>query len=174
MTDTPFLDSVISGIISGLVAGLLVSFTLWTINHFKKPKFEYFDTGNGLGHFYYNRYRPIIIGGSFVICHGPALIERSPRGGLGGFYFGPMHNQVFGTSTHPGFDLPAGNEVSLTYRYAPPKMWFSKSARLAATSMQMDPTTLCESACEDKHFRKEARGWKSSHVVLKPSATKAS
>lgn len=179
-------SNIISGTVAGLVSGLLVSFTLWAINHFSKPKFEYYDIGEGAGHFFYNRYRPIIIGGSFVLGHGPALIERTPRGGYGGFYLGTMGDQVFSTTTHPDLSitLPTGETVSIAYRYAPLHYWWSQKARHKAFFQEMDPVALYTAQSKPKEvgrrdeaagreLTKSVRGWKMAHVILKPSATKA-
>lgn len=178
--------NIIGGSIAGLVSGLLISTTLWAISHFSRPKFEYFDVGNGLGHFYYNRYRPIIVGGSFVLGHGSALIERSARGGLAGFYMGPMHDQVFSTSTYlpANGGLSTGETVGISYRYAPFRYWWSCDARHAAFFQEFNPVDLYSSRAKNRKearkdpeysaIRKSSKGWKLAHVVLKPSATRTS
>lgn len=166
---------ILSGSVAGLISGLLVSVTLWLINHFNKRKFEYFHAGGNTGHFYYNRLRPIIIGGSFVICHGPALYERSPRGGDGGFYLGPNGDQVFSTGSSTGAIGP-GQSIDFTYRYAPLSYLLNKDARQAAYFQTMDPVHLNgldnEGRNASRDSRSERKGWRQARVTMTPSATK--
>lgn len=166
---------IVSGSVAGLISGLLVSVTLWLINHFNKPKFEYFHTGDNTGHFYYNRLRPIIIGGSFVICHGSAFYERSPRGGDGGFYLGPKGDQVFSTGSSTGAIVP-GQLIDFTYRYAPLGYLLNKEARQTAHLQTMDPIHLTglenEGRNASREIRSERRGWRQARVTMTPSATK--
>lgn len=166
---------ILSGSVAGLISGLLVSVTLWLINHFNKPKFAYFHVGDSTGHFYYNRLRPIIIGGSFVICHGPALYERSPRGGDGGFYLGPNGDQVFSTCSTTGAIGP-GQIIDFTYRYAPLNYLFNKDARHDAYFTTMDPVHLTslenEGRNASREIKSERKGWRQGRVTLTPSATK--
>ncbi|RSZ61185.1 hypothetical protein EAH68_14565 [Corynebacterium hylobatis] len=125
------VSDITSGVASGTFAGLIISGTLWFINHSSKPKFEYFDIGNGLGHFFYNRYLPIVVGGSFVLGHGPAMTDQTRRAGTGGFYMGPRHDEVFSTSSsaEPHFGLSPGESIEISYRYAPIRYWWNLKRR---------------------------------------------
>jgi hypothetical protein len=166
--------NIVSGSVAGVVSGLIISATLWFINHFNRPKFEFFHVGGNAGHFYYNRLRPIIIGGSFVICHGPALYERNSRGGDGGFYLGPKGTQVFSTGFTQGFISP-GEAIDFTYRYAPVRYLVSLKARQEAYLQRMDPIEL-NSIAGDQNWLKgvgsKGGRWRQARVVMAPSATK--
>lgn len=169
-------SDILSGVASGVIGGLIISTTLWLIHHFSKPKFEYFDVGDGLGHFFYNRYRPIVVGGSSVICGGPVMYERTPRAGSGGFYMGPKHSQVFATcrGQDTQFALRPGETIDIAYRYAPVRYWWSRSKRDEAWELQIDPAEVMSSrtAASDNSVKKSVKGWKLGRVVLQPSATK--
>lgn len=169
-------SDILSGVASGVIGGLIISATLWLIHHFSKPKFEYFDVGDGLGHFFYNRYRPIVVGGSSVICGGPVMYERTPRAGSGGFYMGPKHSQVFATcrGKDTQFALRPGETIDISYRYAPVRYWWSRSKREEAWELQIDPFEVMSSrtSASDNSVKKTVKGWKLGRVVLQPSATK--
>lgn len=168
--------NIIGSTVSGVVAGLIVSFTLWSISHFSKPKFEFFDIGSGGGHLHYNRLRPIVIGGSYVSCHGPAMSERTPRGAYGGFYMGPKQDRVFSTSHFPGPGLPPGEIVSFTYRYAPLKAVLFRNSRHELP--EIDPIALSslQSGHPVEELRispKQAKRWRIANVTIKPSSTRS-
>lgn len=176
---TSIWNDVVSGTTAGLVSGLMVALMLWTINHFRRPKFEYFDVGNGLGHFHYNRLRPIIIGGTLLMHHGSTMVEQNPRAGDGGFYMSPMSDQVFATSHDRNFPLETGEEFLISYRLAPWKMRFCSKARVHAHDLRMDPLSVLNSKCSEdqpsdelKQLRKETRGWKTRHIPFLPSSTR--
>lgn len=169
--------NVISGTTAGLISGSLISLTLWSINHYSKPKFEYFDIGPGLGHFFYNRHIPIVIGGSFLICHGPTMFRRGPRGGSGGFYMGPMHDEVFSNGTAQrgeNYSL-VGETMVISYRLAPIRCWWSSRARHNATFLEKDPTEITtqihSSTKNEKSKRRNTKSWKSVQITIKPSST---
>lgn len=174
---SPLVSDIVSGVASGTFAGLIISGTLWFINHFSKPKFEYFDIGNGLGHFFYNRYLPIVVGGSFVLGHGPAMTDQTRRAGTGGFYMGPKHDEVFSTSSsaEPHFGLSPGESIEISYRYAPIRYWWNLKRRQQAFRLEVDPTIVFNArhTPSDQDLRKTAKGWKIGRAVLKPSATRS-
>lgn len=147
-----------------------------------RPKFQYFDIGNELGHFHYNRYRPIIVGGTFELGHGPAMMERNRRAGVGGFYFGPMSNQVFDTSAGPQCGLQAGDGFMMAYQYVP--IWFlwSRTHRDSAYRVEIDPMDMFTAQREAQEAKEQkrkadptmkaiAKKWRLTSVTLVPSAT---
>jgi len=173
----------IASVIGGVVSGLIVALALWWINHLNRPKFQYFDVGNGLGHFHYNRYWPIIIGGAWELGHGPAMIEQNRRALDGGFYMEPMSNRVFATgNTRTG--LETGETFQMVYRYVPLKVLFSKEYRRDAWKQRTDPmevfnaqehckTAKLEDSKPDNDQKKLANTWKMTSVALLPGITKA-
>ncbi|OKX85537.1 hypothetical protein AKL15_11775 [Corynebacterium glutamicum] len=137
----------VAGVVGGVASGLIIAITLWWINHLNRPKFQYFDIGNGLGHFHYNRYRPVIVGGTFELGHGPAMIEQNMRAGMGGFYMAPMSNQVFSTSTNQ-YGLQVGGGFIMSYHYVPIWFWWSKTYRDQSYTIEKDPMDVFEAQRE--------------------------
>lgn len=174
-----------SATLGGIVSGLIVAWAVKRATRRSKPLFEYFDTGlgDGTAHLFYNGTKPIVIGGSHVHHHGPALFERSPRAEAHGFFMEGQSNQVFGTSGVQGFGLSPGERIEIVYRHAPREMVKNHEARYEAFSMACDPTELLlargrireakeKGETPDPQDVKMDRTWMMEVVNLLPSSTR--
>src|SRR5699024_3338277 len=96
-------------------------------------------------------------GGTPLMHHGPTMIEQNPRAGDGGFYMGPLSNQVFATSHDRDYPLESGEEFLIAYRPAPWRMKLRRKTRDHAHTFQMDPLQVIKATVEKQDSKELKR-----------------
>ncbi|KAB1550739.1 hypothetical protein [Corynebacterium sp. 321] len=97
-------EALILGIISGVISGFLVSFSLWFADYLRRPPVELIYSGENRATLRNNRFRPVVVGGSWRPCGGSAIRRADGyRGGEGGFYIPRLGRTYVATEQfHPG------------------------------------------------------------------------
>lgn len=145
-------------ILGGVGSGLIVALVLAIFRIMDKPPFEATAGPDSTVTIINNRLRPAVIGGTWMMCEGSVVSERSPRGENHGILLRPRVPTVLERSQH----LAPGQTFVMTIRYIP--LWRHLSRKLPSDHLhwQMDPTALVTNGNEH-HQRK----WHRFPIILK-------
>lgn len=144
------------GIISGIISGLIVTAGLWLLDYLKRPRFILSYVSDNRAVMRYKGFRPVIIGGSFILHEGSVLYRPDGfRGGDTGLYVKPFSDTIFHTE-----NFTAGQTVHITYRYFG---WWPKPRQSKILHAE---NTYDLHPCD--HFGNEDKypGWKSAYLVM--------
>lgn len=129
-----YLVAIVGGVISGLiVAGVLAIFRI-----LDKPRFEAIAGPSDTVTIFNNRWRPAVIGGTWVIGQGSVVSENSPRGGEHGILLRPRTTTVLDRSKY----LSLGETFEMSIRYV--SFWYRLARRYpnGYQDWQLDPVQL--------------------------------
>lgn len=126
------------GIVGGVISGLIVAGVLAIFRAIDKPRFEAVASPGNTVTIFNNRWHPAVIGGTFAMCVGAVVSEKSPRGGQHGILLLPRTSTALKCSEY----LTPGETFDMTIRYIPLWRWVVRRYPVGYSGWQMDPTQL--------------------------------